>query len=166
MRDRARRRATHVARVWIERRRACAMLLVPALQALAPSLAWAQGRRIASARLWPAHEYTRLILESSQPIAHELTTLKDPPRVVLDLAGVEMTPELARLPARVQPSDPQIAAIRFGRKAPDALRIVVDVRTDVRPELFALPPVAEYGHRVVLDLYPLIAGRSARRAAR
>ncbi len=155
MRDRADRRSASVARFSIERRRACRWLLVPAAQSLASTFAWADAGRIASARLWPAQEYTRLILEAPQAIAHQLTALKDPPRIVLDLAGVELTPELAQLPSRVQPSDPYIAAIRFGRKTADVLRVVIDLRTDVRSELFAVAPVAEYGHRVVLDLYPL-----------
>lgn len=155
MRDRARNLRTRVTRFSIERRRALRWFVVPAAQALVPSLAWSDAGRVASARLWPAQEYTRLILESSQPIAHQLITLKDPPRIALDLSGVELTPELAQLPSRVQASDPYISAIRFGRKTPGLLRIVIDLRTDVRPELFAVPPVAEYGHRVVLDLYPL-----------
>ncbi len=120
-----------------------------------PSLSWAVAGRIASARLWPAQEYTRLILESPKPVAHQLIALRDPPRIVLDLAGIELTPELAQLPSRVQSTDPYIAAIRFGRPSADVLRIVIDLRTNVRPELFAVPPVAEFGHRVVLDLYPL-----------
>jgi len=153
MRNRACER--RIARVSIERRRACRWLLVPAAQAFASSLSWAAAGRIASARLWPAQEYTRLILESPQPVAHQLISLRDPPRVALDLAGIELTPDLAQLPSRVQSSDPYIAAIRFGRPSADVLRIVVDLRTDVRPELFAVPPVAEFGHRVVLDLYPL-----------
>jgi N-acetylmuramoyl-L-alanine amidase len=144
-----------VTRFSIERRRALRWFVVPAAQAFVPALAWSDAGRVASARLWPAQEYTRLILESSQPIAHQLITLKDPPRIALDLSGVELTPELAQLPSRVQASDPYISAIRFGRKTPGLLRIVIDLRTDVRPELFAVPPVAEYGHRVVLDLYPL-----------
>jgi N-acetylmuramoyl-L-alanine amidase len=59
------------------------------------------------------------------------------------------------LPSRVQPSDPYVAGIRFGRKAPDVVRIVIDLKTETRPQLFALAPVATFGHRVVLDLYPL-----------
>jgi N-acetylmuramoyl-L-alanine amidase len=154
MRKGAHERRSRIARFSIGRRRALGWLAVPAAQFLSP-LAWSQVARIASARVWPAQEYTRLILESPQPVAHQLVQLKDPPRVVLDLAGVEMTPELAQLPSHVQPNDPYVAAIRFGRSASGALRVVVDLRTDVRPELFAVPPIAEYGHRVVLDLYPL-----------
>jgi N-acetylmuramoyl-L-alanine amidase len=141
-------------RVSLERRRACRWLLLPATQFLLPS-AWADAARIASARLWPAQEYTRLILEGPAPIPHQLIPLKDPPRIVLDLQGVDLTADLQQLPARVQATDPYIAGIRFGRPAPGVLRLVIDLRTEVSPQLFALKPVAEFGHRVVLDLYPL-----------
>jgi N-acetylmuramoyl-L-alanine amidase len=36
------------------------------------------------------------------------------------------------------------------------LRVVFDLKAETRPQLFALTPIAEYGHRVVLDLYPVI----------
>jgi N-acetylmuramoyl-L-alanine amidase len=139
----------------IERRRALRWMLVPAAGILVPGDAWASAARIASARVWPAQEYTRLILEGPTPIAHQLLTLKDPHRIVLDLDGVELTDELAQLSSRVQPGDPYIAGIRFGKKAPDVLRLVIDLRSEVAPQLFALKPVAEFGHRVVLDLYPV-----------
>jgi N-acetylmuramoyl-L-alanine amidase len=139
----------------IERRRAFRYLLLPAGQLLVPSFAWAAAGRVASARLWPAQEYTRVILEGPAPIPHQLATLKDPPRIVLDLAGVDASPELLQLPSRVQPTDPHIAGIRIARNAPDVLRVVIDLKAETRPQLFALPPVAAFGHRVVLDLYPL-----------
>ncbi len=137
----------------LERRRALAWITLPAAGLVVPST-WAAATRIASARVWPAQEYTRLILEGPQPIAHQMLQLKDPPRIVLDLDGAELGADLAQLASRVQPNDPHIAGIRFGRKAPDVLRIVIDLRGDVAPQLFALKPVAEFGHRVVLDLYP------------
>ena len=58
---------------------------------------------------------------------------------MLDLEGVELTPEIAQLPSRVQPTDPYIAGIRFGKKAPNVLRVVLDLKADVKPEVFALP---------------------------
>ena len=140
--------------VSLERRRLCGWLLVPAAQLFVPSAAWASAAKIASARLWPAQEYTRVVIEAPSAVAHDVASLRDPNRVVLELAGVALTPELAQLPSRVQASDPYIAAIRFGTRPPDTLRIVFDLKTEVRPQLFALKPVAEFGHRVVLDLYP------------
>jgi N-acetylmuramoyl-L-alanine amidase len=141
--------------VSLERRRICRWLLVPAAQLIVPSVTWAAAAKIASARLWPAQEYTRVIVEAATPIAHGIITLKDPNRVVLELKGAELTADLAQLPMRVQASDPYIAAIRFGSRPPDVLRIVFDLKQETRPQLFAVPPIAEFGHRIVLDLYPL-----------
>ncbi|HEY1329743.1 MAG TPA: N-acetylmuramoyl-L-alanine amidase [Casimicrobiaceae bacterium] len=148
-----RRAGARITAASIERRRALHWLALPALAPFATS-AWAAVAHVASARLWPAQEYTRLILESRTPLSYELITLAQPDRVVIDLAEAELDPDAAQLPSRVHESDPYVARIRFGRKAPNVLRIVLDLKTQVNPQIFALPPVAEFGHRLVLDLYP------------
>ena len=154
MPDRARRSADGLTRVSLERRRAFRWLLLPAAQWAVPA-AWADAARIASARLWPSQEYTRVIFESSSPIEHQLVVLRNPDRVVLDLARIVPSRELDELPSLVQPADPYIAAIRIGRPSEGFLRVVLDLKTEVRPQVFALKPVAEFGHRLVLDLYPM-----------
>ncbi len=115
----------------------------------------ASAATIASARIWPAQEYTRLILESSSPVAHQMMLLRDPQRLVLDLEGVEPDGELAQLVQRLRPNDPHIQSIRLSRFRPGIVRIVLDLKAEVQPQIFALTPVGEYGHRLVLDLYPL-----------
>jgi N-acetylmuramoyl-L-alanine amidase len=159
MRARARRSVSGATRdtlirVSLERRRALRWILVPSTAWLLPD-AWAAYGRIASARVWPAQEYTRLILESQAPIEHQLVVLRDPNRVVLDLARIDPSPSLAQLPASVQATDPYIAAIRIGAPSSGFLRVVLDLRAEANPQVFALKPVAEYGHRLVVDLYPL-----------
>ena len=119
--------------------------------------AWADASRIASTRLWPAEEYTRVIFEAAAPIEHQMVVLRNPDRLVLDLARVERSREIDELPSRVQPSDPYIAAIRVGNSSGGFLRVVLDLKGEVRPQVFALKPVAEFGHRLVIDLYPLAA---------
>src|SRR6266545_5432963 len=148
-------RRRRVAAVSLARRRTCQWLLLPAAELVVPSSAWAIAARIASTRLWPAQEYTRVILEGPAPIPHQLIVLRDQPRVMLDLDGIELSPELELLPFRLQSSDPYIAAIRLGAAGSNALRIVFELKVETRPQLFALPPVAGFGHRIVLDLYPL-----------
>jgi N-acetylmuramoyl-L-alanine amidase len=142
-------------RVSLERRRACQWLLLPAVQLVVPR-AWAEAGRIASARMWPAQEYTRVIFESPAPIAYQLLTLSNPQRLVLDLSGAELTPELAQLAARVQPADPYIAGIRVGQMTRTVVRVVLDLKSEVKADVFALQPFAEFGHRLVLDIYPLV----------
>ena len=153
--DQVRRRSQRVARISLERRQVCRWLLVPAAQLIVPAVSWATPAKVGSARMWPAQEYTRVVFEAPVAIAHEVLTLKDPNRVVLELKGALLTIDLAQLPSRVQASDPHIAAIRFGTRAPDVLRIVFELKSDARAQLFALQPIAGFGYRVVLDLYPL-----------
>jgi N-acetylmuramoyl-L-alanine amidase len=143
-----------LSRVSLERRRVCGWLLLPVAQWLV--VGRADAAMVASARLWPAQEYTRLILETPAPMAHQLRAMKNPERLVLDLEGVELNPEIGRLPERVLAGDPYIQAIRVAMYRPGVLRVVLDLKSEVNPQLFALKPVGEYGHRVVLDLYPLI----------
>ena len=160
MRRRARARAfpgerAGLSGVSLARRRALSWLVVPAVPLSAGAVPGA-SLQIASARLWPAQEYTRLILESPAPIEYQLVQLKQPNRVVLDLARVDAAPELVRLAARVQGSDPYIAAIRVGTPSGGFLRVVLDVKSEVNPQAFSLKPVAEFGHRLVVDLYPIV----------
>src|SRR5437667_9741900 len=105
--------ASGLNRVSITRRRAFRWLMLPAAQWLLPN-AWADAAHLASARLWPAQEYTRVILEAATPIEHQLVVLRQPDRLVVDLARITPSRELDELPAHLQPSDPYIAAIRIG----------------------------------------------------
>ena len=139
--------------VSLERRRAIGWLALPFASLLLPVCARAAA--VSSARLWPAAEYTRLILESAAPVAHQVLAMKNPSRLVVDLRDVEMNAQLAQLPRLVHPDDPYIKAIRVAMFGPGVLRIVVDLKSEVNPQLFALKPIAGYGYRVVLDLYPL-----------
>lgn len=105
-------------------------------------------------RVWPAADYTRITIEHDQPITFSHLMLKDPDRVVLDLEGVEFNSVLQSLPGKIIENDPQIKLIRAGRFKPGVVRLVIELKGEVKPQLFSLKPVGEYGHRLVLDLYP------------
>jgi N-acetylmuramoyl-L-alanine amidase len=113
------------------------------------------GIAISSARVWPAEDYTRLTLESKQPIHYSLLTLKNPERLVIDLNDVEIGSTLNELTNKFA-NDPYIKSIRIGRFKPGVVRLVFDLKTEAKPQLFNLKPVAEYEHRLVLDVYPSI----------
>jgi N-acetylmuramoyl-L-alanine amidase len=112
--------------------------------------------QVLSSRIWPARDYTRLTLESKAAIKHSLFSLKDPERLVLDLETDEMSPALAELQGKVAEEDPYIKGLRVARNRPGVIRVVLDLKSDVKPQLFTLPPIAEYGHRLVLDIYPAV----------
>lgn len=111
---------------------------------------------ITSARIWPAQDYTRLTLESKQPIRYNLFSLKNPERLVVDLEDVEINPALNELAGKIGSDDPYIKSVRIGRFKPGVVRLVLDLKAEVKPQLFSLQPVAEYGNRLVLDVYPLV----------
>jgi N-acetylmuramoyl-L-alanine amidase len=104
--------------------------------------------------VWPAQDYTRLTLESKQPIRHTMFSVKNPDRLVIDLEGVELGAELNGLTKLVGSDDPYVKSVRVGRFKPGMVRLVLDLKTEVKPQLFDLKPVKDYGHRLVLDVYP------------
>jgi len=113
--------------------------------------------QVVSSRIWPARDYTRVTLETKTEIKFQLFSVKDPERLVLDLEGVEFGPALAELNGKVAAGDPYIDKLRVGRNRPDVVRVVIDLKAEVKPQVFTLKPVGEYGHRLVLDLYPVVA---------
>jgi N-acetylmuramoyl-L-alanine amidase len=110
---------------------------------------------ILAVRVWPARDYTRVTLEYDQPIRFSQMLVKDPERLVVDLEGVEFNSVLASLPNKILDSDPYIKLIRAGRNKPGVVRLVIELKGEVNPQVFSLNPVGEYGHRLVLDLYPV-----------
>ena len=113
--------------------------------------------QIISTRIWPAKDYTRVTLESKSEITFQLFTVKDPERLVIDLEGIEFGPALAELNNKVATGDPYIDKLRAGRNRPGVTRLVLDLKAEVKPQVFTLKPVGEYGHRLVIGLYPVVA---------
>src|SRR4051812_25478085 len=119
-------------------------------------LATAAEAQIVASRIWPARDYTRLTIESKSEIKYEIFSVKDPERLVLDLE-TDMTPALTELDGKVAADDPYIKGLRVARNRPGVVRVVLDLKTEVKPQAFTLSPIAEYGHRLVLDIHPLVA---------
>ncbi len=165
--DRNIRRPARIASISLSRRRALGWFLLPAAQFAVPS-AWAIAARIASTRLWPAQEYTRVILEGPAPIPHQLIVLRDQRRASCSTSMASSSRRSSSiLPFRLQSvrSRTSRQSDSTGRRS-DTLRIVFELKAETRPQLFALLPVAGFGHRIVLDLYPLTPARSADGAPR
>jgi N-acetylmuramoyl-L-alanine amidase len=114
----------------------------------------AHGGAVAAVRVWPAKEYTRVTLELEQPLEHSHLMIEDPHRLVIDLQGIAVDPALRELVAKVMPSDPYIHQVRVGQFNPQTMRLVFDLKQPVKPQIFTLAPVAQYKHRLVIDLYP------------
>ncbi len=116
-------------------------------------LAW--GATILTVRVWPAPEYSRVTIESDAALKTQQLFVPNPPRLAVDIEGIALNPALKELVAKVRADDPNIAGIRVGQFSPTVVRLVVDLKHPIRPQVFALTPVAAYQHRLVLDLYPV-----------
>lgn len=114
----------------------------------------ARGASLLAVRAWPARDYTRLTIESDAALKTSQTFIPDPPRLAVDIEGLDLLPGLRELVSKVQPNDPNIAGVRVGQNSPNVVRLVVDLKQPVKPQVFSLKPVEPYQHRLVLDLYP------------
>ena len=112
------------------------------------------GATIVAVRVWPASDYTRVTLESDNALKTEQRFVENPPRLAVDIHGLELDPALRELVGKIKPGDPYISGVRIGQNAPGVVRLVLDLKQPVAPQVFTLQPVAAYRHRLVLDLYP------------
>src|SRR6267154_758729 len=135
-------------------------LLRPALFAVLifadfPLSAEPSAEPIRAIRVWPAQDYTRVTVESGQPLKHNLLRVRDPERLVLDLEDVDLQSVQQGFTDKISANDPYIANLRVGRFKPGVVRVVLDLKGEVKPQIFTLEPIGEYGHRLVLDIYPV-----------
>ena len=113
------------------------------------------GNIVTAVRVWPSADYTRITLEADQPLVNKLTVLKNPNRLVLDIDDVDSPTMLKALADKILASDPYIQQVRVSKFKPTTVRLVIDLKSEVKPNIFLLKPAGEYKHRLVLDIYPL-----------
>ncbi|MFN3417186.1 MAG: N-acetylmuramoyl-L-alanine amidase, partial [Caldimonas sp.] len=114
------------------------------------------GAAIVAVRVWPAPDYTRVTLESDTPLQARHFVTGQPDRLVVDIDGLELSPTLREIVGKVRADDPYIAGVRVGQNQPRVVRLVIDLKQPIEPQVFTLAPVADYQHRLVFDLYPTV----------
>ncbi|MCS0630611.1 N-acetylmuramoyl-L-alanine amidase [Telluria mixta] len=115
----------------------------------------ASAAQIMAVRVWPADEYTRVTLENDGELKTTHFMVPDPPRLVVDIDGLALNDTLKGLVAKIESNDPYIKQVRVGQNRPNVVRLVFDLKEDVKPQVFNLAPVAGYHHRLIFDLYPV-----------
>ena len=100
------------------------------------------GASIVAVRVWPADEYTRVTIESDTALTEKHFHADNPPRLVIDIDGLELSPALRELVGKVRSDDPYIAGVRVGQNQPRVVRLVIDLKQPTAPQLFTLAPVA------------------------
>ncbi|MFD0874580.1 N-acetylmuramoyl-L-alanine amidase [Massilia pinisoli] len=117
----------------------------------------ASAAQIMAVRVWPADEYTRVTLENDGELKTTHFMVPDPPRLVVDIEGLALNDTLKSLVAKIESNDPYIKQVRVGQNRPSVVRLVFDLKEDVKPQVFTLAPIAGYHHRLIFDLYPVKA---------
>ena len=141
------------------------------LVCLMASSAYGAAIDVKGIRTWSAPDHSRVVLDIDRPVEYALFVLRDPDRVVVDLRGARL---LKRVPG-ARPGDRLLSRIRAAQRkrvesrARDGikndLRVVLDMKQRVRPKSFLLKPNSKYGHRLVIDVYP-VGGEADRTVVR
>ncbi|WP_288373098.1 N-acetylmuramoyl-L-alanine amidase [uncultured Marinobacter sp.] len=104
--------------------------------------------QVEGVRIWPAPDHTRLVLDTAGAVEHNVFSLSDPSRLVIDLKNVSLKTDFSKVDLEGSP----IRRIRSARRNGNDLRVVLDLASDIKPRSFALEPNQQYGHRLVVDL--------------
>ncbi len=115
----------------------------------------AAAAQILAVRVWPADEYTRVTLENDSELKATHFTVPDPQRLVVDIEGLRLNSTLKELVAKIQSGDPYIKQVRVGQNLPNVVRLVFDLKEEIKPQVFTLAPIGTYNHRLIFDLYPV-----------
>jgi len=117
----------------------------------------ARGATLVGVRVWPAADYTRVTIEHDAPLKFTQFMVRETPpvRLVVDIEGIDLTPALKELVGKVDANDPYIQLVRVGQNRPRVVRLVIELKEDVKPQVFSLEPIGPYQHRLVMDLHPV-----------
>lgn len=115
----------------------------------------ANAAQIVAVRAWPAKDYTRVTIEHNEEgLKYSTQILQNPLRFVVDLEDTVLSDRLKELAAKIADNDPFIQTVRVGQYQPRVVRLVFALKQEINPQVFSLPAVAQYQHRLVLDFYP------------
>lgn len=116
----------------------------------------AAASSIVAVRVWPAEDYTRVTIEHQGSVKFTQTMVHNPERLVVDIEGIDLNGVLKSLGDKVGPNDPYIRQLRAANYKPGVVRLVMDLKGEVAPQVFNLPPVGNYQSRLVMDIYPVV----------
>ena len=119
------------------------------------------GSTVKDIRIWSEHGKTRVVLDLSQPVEHNIFTLRGPDRLVIDLKDSRLAAALTQLPQGAG----SVRSIRSAVRADGQLRVVLDLNQDVRSRSFTVSPNSQFGDRLVIDLQRVGSLTTVKRAS-
>lgn len=120
-------------------------LPLPVQQAFASDQNALTGVRISHS----ADDHTRVVFDLSGQVEHNLFTLSEPDRVVIDLKNARKSAAFVSEPQET----PLLRGIRSAVRDNSDIRLVLDLKHKVRPRSFILKPDQNKGYRLVLDMH-------------
>ena len=135
-------------------------LITCALLLLLTSAVFA-GSTVENVRIWSESNKTRVVLDLSRSVQHNIFTLRGPDRVVIDLKDSRLAKALTSMPQGAG----SVRSIRSAVRADGQLRVVLDLNTAVRSRTFTAGPNATYGDRLVIDLQQAGGPSTVKRAS-
>ncbi|MDF7681634.1 N-acetylmuramoyl-L-alanine amidase [Enterobacteriaceae bacterium ESL0689] len=120
-------------------------------------LAFAALVQVVAVRVWPSSTYTRITIESNHELKFRQVTVSDPKRLIIELQEVQLNAVLKGIGTRITSSDPYIKSVSARQFNPQTVRLIFTLKQDIKPQLFALAPVAGFKERLIMDLYPAMA---------
>ncbi len=106
------------------------------------------GGTVKDVRIWSENGKTRVVLDLSRPVEHNIFTLRAPDRLVIDLKDSRLAAELTQLPQGAG----SVRSIRSAVRSDGQLRVVLDLTQVVRSRSFTVSPNSQFGDRLVIDL--------------
>ncbi len=108
----------------------------------------AQAVTVKDVRISEGSDRTRIVLDLDRSAQHQLFTLSNPDRVVIDIQQGSFAPGAKRLPEGLG----QVAKLRSANRDDGTARLVLDLDGAVQPSSFLLEPGGGKGYRLVVDL--------------
>ena len=130
------------------------VLLLPAVLAHAATT-------VENIRVWSENGRTRVVLDLSAPVEHNIFTLRGPDRLIVDLKDSRLARTFGSLPQAIG----SIRSVRTGVHENGQLRVVLDLNQAVRSRSFTAGPRDQYGDRLVIDLHQQGNLRAVKRAS-
>ena len=119
------------------------------------------GGTVKAICIWSENGKTRVVLDLSQPVEHNIFTLRGPDRLVIDLKDSRLAAALTQLPQGAG----SVRSIRSAVRSDGQLRVVLDLNQDVRSRSFTVSPNSQFGDRLVIDLQRVGSLTTVKRAS-
>ena len=115
------------------------------------------GPQILAVRAWPGKLSTRITIESDSELRFFVSALANPDRAVVDISDVQADAAFQKALETLKNDTGVLSRARIGQYRADTARLVLELKSRSETAVFALPPVGQYRHRLVIDLTPVNA---------